>query len=556
MGCSSEALRMSLIFIFVLLSLQSTHILTAEALFNEAGSFHFHALSEMYFMEENGQENENHIKKISGQDENEEKEALIVEKFRALLGLKSFHTRRPSDGDSLFVSPSPSPSPGNEVEAPAPAPLPVPHVRAHPHHPRRHSHWKPPPHKIHDGDRGRARRTIVAVLVSVGVAAVIFALGLVWFYRKYRSQRKKPKRTTPLYSKNRGNKGNSRNSSSKVSVNSGLDLFYLNALGTDVEQLGCSTKQTSEAVSRTSNHSSPKCSIYEKRKENQEVTVSDNGSSCSGKEILSVHEDVGSVKYDSESESDGDNSSSGDKIIPMESHSSDDESFHSLADSHSSNVRLSHASAGRLSGTSSPRSSQASLSKPSLADSSFTPTHQDPCSPQNSVPNTQSPHVAEGAEQRIEAFLQRPQRFALPSPPPLPPPPPPRPMPLFALHSLSRTPSQSPRSSIFHNLSSPTTRNSGSSLGKNQMGENDLPSSSQSNPIESPPTPSIPPPPRPPPFFNGKTPPPPPAQLPQFTPRGKDGAGLPKLKPLHWDKVRAAPDRTTVWDKLRTSSFE
>ncbi|KAJ0599835.1 putative formin, FH2 domain-containing protein [Helianthus annuus] len=37
---------------------------------------------------------------------------------------------------------------------------------------------------------------------------------------------------------------------------------------------------------------------------------------------------------------------------------------------------------------------------------------------------------------------------------------------------------------------------------------------------------------------------------------GKDGTPLPKLKPLHWDKVRAASDRSMVWDKLRSSSFE
>ncbi|XAR57662.1 hypothetical protein NMG60_11025903, partial [Bertholletia excelsa] len=74
----------------------------------------------------------------------------------------------------------------------------------------------------------------------------------------------------------------------------------------------------------------------------------------------------------------------------------------------------------------------------------------------------------------------------------------------------------------------------------------------------------IPPPPCPPSLFlkgNGiggpvKGPPPPPSQLPQFTQLGKDGAPLPKLKPLHWDKVRAAPDRSMVWDKLRSSSFE
>ncbi|EPS61155.1 hypothetical protein M569_13644, partial [Genlisea aurea] len=39
-------------------------------------------------------------------------------------------------------------------------------------------------------------------------------------------------------------------------------------------------------------------------------------------------------------------------------------------------------------------------------------------------------------------------------------------------------------------------------------------------------------------------------------PLGKNGCPLPKLKPLHWDKVRAASNRSTVWDKLRSSSFE
>lgn len=30
----------------------------------------------------------------------------------------------------------------------------------------------------------------------------------------------------------------------------------------------------------------------------------------------------------------------------------------------------------------------------------------------------------------------------------------------------------------------------------------------------------------------------------------------PKLKPLHWDKVRASSDRATVWDQLKSSSFQ
>ncbi|KAG6427306.1 hypothetical protein SASPL_111548 [Salvia splendens] len=69
-----------------------------------------------------------------------------------------------------------------------------------------------------------------------------------------------------------------------------------------------------------------------------------------------------------------------------------------------------------------------------------------------------------------------------------------------------------------------------------------------------------PPPPCPPPFCNGNgkaAPPPLPSSLgTQQVPLGKDGCPLPKLKPLHWDKVRAAPNRSTVWDKLRSSSFE
>ncbi|KAI3813406.1 hypothetical protein L1987_18128 [Smallanthus sonchifolius] len=36
-----------------------------------------------------------------------------------------------------------------------------------------------------------------------------------------------------------------------------------------------------------------------------------------------------------------------------------------------------------------------------------------------------------------------------------------------------------------------------------------------------------------------------------------DGDGSkPKLKPLHWDKVRATSDRETVWDQLKSSSFQ
>ncbi|KAG0450430.1 hypothetical protein HPP92_026750 [Vanilla planifolia] len=68
-----------------------------------------------------------------------------------------------------------------------------------------------------------------------------------------------------------------------------------------------------------------------------------------------------------------------------------------------------------------------------------------------------------------------------------------------------------------------------------------------------------PPPPPPPPSFpkpNRKTTPAPPSQLQKSQANGKGCNELPKLKPLHWDKVRAASDRSMVWDKIRSSSFE
>jgi hypothetical protein len=74
-------------------------------------------------------------------------------------------------------------------------------------------------------------------------------------------------------------------------------------------------------------------------------------------------------------------------------------------------------------------------------------------------------------------------------------------------------------------------------------------------PISPPPPP---PPKRSPPSLawkNSGQPPLPPA-LPLQIHVGKDGSPLPKLKPLHWDKVRAAPNRSMVWNDIRSNSFE
>ncbi|XP_027367699.1 formin-like protein 11 [Abrus precatorius] len=532
MGCSYEHLTMIFIItLLILLSSQRTHILTlGGSPFNAAGTFHVHGLPEMYIMEKNEQQNDNQIKKISGLDENEEKQAFIVEKFRSLLGLESFHTRVPSNGHAEFLSPSPSPSPNIEAEAPTPSPSPVPHVHPHLHHPIHHPPKNPPLNQTHHEDRGRAKRILIAVLVSAGIATLIGACGLILVCRKFTNHTKKPKRTMPLCSKSKGSGDTYQNSSSKVSLNSGLDLFYLNVLGEDIEQHACTLKKTCKDGSEY-----------------------DNFSSSSTKEIVSVHEDVESAK--GEAESGNGNPSSGDKTIPEDCHSSDDESFHSVVEDSQSNIRLSNASAGSLSDT---------LSLSPQNSSSL--ANQFPCTPQNSISNTQSqqtPHSPKQYEQEIESSFQcsKASTSFPPPPPPLPPPPPPPlQMPLFSLHSLtssSRVSSHSPLSLTSNNLSSPV--NSDTFSGLNQSPEKELVSPAEPYPTKSPS--NIPPPPYPPPFLKGnnnsaKTPPPPPSQLPQFTPLGKDGAPLPKLKPLHWDKVRAAPNRTMVWDKLRSSSFE
>ncbi|CAO2175314.1 unnamed protein product [Urochloa humidicola] len=88
-------------------------------------------------------------------------------------------------------------------------------------------------------------------------------------------------------------------------------------------------------------------------------------------------------------------------------------------------------------------------------------------------------------------------------------------------------------------------------------------SSSATSVLKSPPLPPKSPPPPPPPNKppsslkgqNSSQPPLPPP-LPIQVQVGKDGLPLPRLKPLHWDKVRAAPNRTMVWNDIKSSSFE
>lgn len=468
MGYGSKIVHMMIVIIFLLVSLNSYHILIAAAAAADG-------------LESGGSWQQNKIEKVSGQDENDKKEALIVQKFRALLGLGSSTKRRTplNGGGAEFSSPSPSPSPEATVPSPAPA---LPPTVAHLHPPPHHS--SAPPHIIHKETTGGGgvRRVLVPVIVSATAAFMACLVGLICFCGKTRKYRKKSTKTILTYYKKGRIKGKSKhktgqNSSSKVSLNPGLDLFYLNSLGMDLVQ-----QQQQQPSAET-----------EKKSPNHSTLESDNASSSSTREIKSVHEDIASARYDDS-----------DEKIPMEleyCHSSDDESFHSFVDSHSSNPRFSNASAGSLTDTPEIPLNVTKMSRPA-ATTALQP--QSPCSSQYS-PDCQ-------------------KNF---TPPPPPPPPPPSLPPVVRI------------SPIHSSLSGTRARfkASGSS-------DSSLPS-----------PPGIPPPPCPPPFLKG-SPHRPPTLLPQYTPLGKNGAPLPKLKPLHWDKVRAAPDRSTVWDKMRSSSFE
>ncbi|PPD90092.1 hypothetical protein GOBAR_DD12977 [Gossypium barbadense] len=391
MGFGFQILHM----IFIILILQSSYILIADALMEyTAEGFRVDGVQQLYFMEGSGG-NENKIEKVSGQDDNEVKIASIVLKFRALLGLKSStKTRTPLKGvNGCCYTPSPSPLPNIEAEVSVPIPAPAPAVPkvSHFHSPPPWSSSKPQPYKVHEqnGDKGRVKRFLVPVLVSVGAVSLACVLGVICFCGKIRKYKRKSMKTGRIRGKSKCL--SSQNSSNKVSLDPSIDLFYLNSLGVSLEQ--------QQACLKTSpNHSKE----------------------CSTREITSVHEDVESGRYDSD---DG-KSSVSDKIIPMECHSSDDESFHSFVDSHSPNARLSNASAATTRATMRTSSSSSSTllnETPSRNSDSSLGLNQNEA---NLVDTSYSPRIPSTVSPSPPSVVPPPPR-----PPPFlksPPPPPPQ----------------------------------------------------------------------------------------------------------------------------------
>lgn len=437
------------------------------------------------------------IEKVSGEDEIDGLKSLLVEKVRLLLGLEKREVgRRLPNEDLPTISPSPSPS--HFVESPPPATIaPVP-----PHKPLRspipHRTSSPPATETEyssEKSKNRMRTLVVALVSSLGGSVVIACLICVLVCKFRRNPRSRRIKTA-----------HPCNQLNKVSFDPGPDLFCLDSSWPVAETLTWA-KPPSGSINMV-------CS-----QESQPPTEQHNGGEVqqieSSNLVLVVEEGV----------------------QPVEPLSSDDESFHSLCCSTPSSGRHSNVSDTFLSNAS-------EISSPSHHTSDVSATFDHTCgvSTDNSSPPIVTSCLSRGEESKVGAKPATPSQPS-PSPsqvsiaassemvasspsklPPTPPPPPPTPPP---------APPRPVRSASIPPPPPPPIRQG---------------------------TPFPPPPPPPPSRVGGSIshcpPPPPPCQPPQATPVGKDGAPLPKLKPLHWDKVRATSDRSMVWDKLRSSSFE
>ncbi|XP_020110815.1 formin-like protein 9 isoform X2 [Ananas comosus] len=489
----------------------------------------------------------------------------VLLKIRLLLGLKSSTLKGPAHHGYHY---SPAPAPVEEVIPPGHVPQLHTHVDP-PHTPHSHrAHISPSQSLGHQRDnraKKRLRRIAIIVAVSAGFSAIVLGIAIVLVYK--RSSRRTTKRSDrPLQVF--GNKSKSHmvpNVTSKVSFDPGPELFYLNSLAPYLENDDSSLKQ---------------------RPESNNVSVNESLSSSP----LLLNGEV--MKY----QPDSINRSDEEKPPIDNSHlDTDDESFHSICCSHSSNGSVSDVFLLKQSHLS------IKCSSPCFPQKDFSPSNS---SDKSISPNFRSQHCIPFDQKRASNPSPRSLQAEAFQIPPTP-------------CNQDRVFHVSPKSSMSHGVPKlqetdlPSTKICSESLkmsprqsypsygSVNSTAKKettpfpsnlDLISTPKGTPKESntspstsistndklprtpplplrgtgAPTPPPPPPPLPPPFMsvsnrkgsNSGPPPPPPCPILLTTPGSKDGSSLPKLKPLHWDKVRAAPDRSMVWDKIRSSSFE
>ncbi|KAG2593551.1 formin-like protein 1 [Panicum virgatum] len=229
--------------------------------------------------------------------------------------------------------------------------------------------------------------------------------------------------------------------------------------------------------------------------------------------------------------------------------------------------------------TPSPGSVLSTPSYPSSPGATLSPAPASP--PAFSSPGESGRRSVKSRSDSARVVILPPVPPTPPPPPPfaptLPPPPPPR----------RKPPSPSPPCSPLNDK--PALRSSTDAISRNPFAQ-PAPPPTSTHPPARPAGPPPPPPPPPPPvgYWESRvrkpdtsketrspalSPPPQsanfrgvpaptdafPSRLPESSDQGdksEDTTPRPKLKPLHWDKVRASSDRVMVWDQLKSSSFQ
>ncbi|XP_031102438.1 formin-like protein 11 [Ipomoea triloba] len=362
-GHGSQILPMAffvVIITFFLVSFYSTRILTA-------GCFTLNDQRRVHNLDEN---------------ENGNRRVIVLEKLRALLGMKDgFELREPNnaaaDDSTVYSSPSPSPlpspspAPGIEgEEAPAPSPRRAVHRHSHHHRPSLPQAHKAKQKKKKEEGEGSSRKVLTAVLVSAGVTFSLCAVCLFWGCRRFQNKKKKTVRTIYCRSKYL--------SSQMSSVKP--DLFYLDSVGIGLET-PCPGPLFPEHGSDTETSLSTQI-------------ITPNGRQETDPQVHKPGDDNGEIIVFDEPHS------------PSSSSDDDDDSFHSICNPGS--IRLSNASAGSLTEETSQDDSK--LSFPVLNSEPYCPSTSVPPPPPPPPPPPRPclPPFAKGG----------------PPPPPSPPPPP------------------------------------------------------------------------------------------------------------------------------------
>ncbi|XP_006838410.2 formin-like protein 11 [Amborella trichopoda] len=334
------------------------------------------------------------IQKVSGVDDNER--MGVLERFRFLFGLGV-----PETGNSGHVrrgfSPAPSPmeaAPPKVAESPSPRP-PF-KAKRKTHHPQLSSsriqpHSLEVPRKRKENG-ARIRRIVIALVVSLGSSLAIFALVILFCYR-FRRGHRNPRSGRALMASSERSKNkrssNPMNSVNKVSFDPGPELFFLDTLGSFGDRASSGFKRSPDPVNvLTHERGTQEREMHERKIHEREL------SSPSHEDTSSMEQPEG-CKFN-----DNHDPLIVNEILPMESLPSDDESFHSVCESHPSdrcfprNVEVNSAASSSFS---SPR-------HPSSL--SVTPRPSPPSSPTLSKKTQSEPFVCLPKVNPVHKFLE------------------------------------------------------------------------------------------------------------------------------------------------------